>query len=132
MVEYTGNELLSYTARHYHRRRWLNLAAMNPDDFRYSIYDKAGQAAGNIHDNDAGMTVVFVIYQPEALAHGDDWNHLAAQIDDTLDIRRHVGHLSYGRHTDDFPHLEHLDTIFFIRQHETDELDQFLVLCCII
>ena len=69
LIENTGDELLADTAREYHRRWWLDLAAMDTDNFRNGINDKPGHRAAHIHDYDAGLTAVFALHQAETPAH---------------------------------------------------------------
>ena len=128
MVKNAGYEFLADASGKHHRRRWLNFTAADADNFRNGIDDKPGQSAGNIHDDDAGLTAVLILHQAEAPPHGDNRDHLAAQVDDPLDVLWHVRHLGNGRHADDLTYLEDFNPIFFIGQHEADQLDQLVIL----
>ena len=73
---------------------------------------------GDLDDDDARPLGVGLRRQPELEPQVDDRNHLAAQVDHALDVRRHLRHRGDVHQLDDLAHLEHRQAVLLAAERE--------------
>lgn len=71
---------------------WLDILGAEAQHFTYSVNQEPNTVVGALNDDDARLTRLFGRAESQSATEVNDREHLAAQVDDTLDIYLRLGH----------------------------------------
>ena len=106
-------------------RRRLDLVRGETDDFLDGVNDcthenVAARAARHLNDYNAGALTIGNSGHFKLGPQVQDGDHSAAQIDNALDVMRHLWHGRNRAKPDDFPDIEHRNTVGTGPQNERE------------